>query len=82
MAARGPVLRAVMRMSLVKGAGMGVRSKVDNKSKKIKGNVKESAGHALHDDDLIVAGKAEQVSSDLKETGEKVRDAAKRVHKR
>jgi uncharacterized protein YjbJ (UPF0337 family) len=60
---------------------VSIRSKADNKGKKIKGNVKESVGHALHDDDLIVAGKAEQVSSDLKEAGKKVSDAAKRVHK-
>jgi uncharacterized protein YjbJ (UPF0337 family) len=79
LAAHIAVLRAVTSV-VANGAAVSIRSKVDKKAKKIKGNVKESAGHALHDDDLIVAGKAEQVSSDLKEAGKKVRDAAKSVH--
>lgn len=61
---------------------MNINDKAANKSKRLKGNIEESVGRALHDDDLIVTGKANQVSSDLKEASEKVKDAAKSFHKR
>jgi uncharacterized protein YjbJ (UPF0337 family) len=61
---------------------MNINDMATNKGKRLKGNIEESVGRALHDDDLIVAGKANQASSDLKEAGEKVKDAAKSFHKR
>jgi uncharacterized protein YjbJ (UPF0337 family) len=51
---------------------MNINDKATNKGKRLKGNIEESVGRALHDDDLIVTGKANQVSSDLKEASEKV----------
>lgn len=61
---------------------MGVRKRITNKRQKLKGKVEEGLGHALHDDDLIVEGKADQTSVDLKEAGKKVKDAAKSLRGR
>jgi uncharacterized protein YjbJ (UPF0337 family) len=52
--------------------------KAKDKLQVAKGKAKETAGKATDDDELIVEGKTDQVSGNLKQAGEKVKDAFKR----
>ena len=61
--------------------GLGKKSP-GARGRKLKGEVIERIGHALRDDDLIVRGKADQILSDLKRVGKKVKDAAKNLCQR
>jgi uncharacterized protein YjbJ (UPF0337 family) len=58
-------------------ASMGVEDKAQNKAEELKGQVKEGLGRATDDEDLQAEGQAEQTKSDLKQAGEKVKDAFK-----
>ena len=60
---------------------MGIRKIIDRKRQKSKGKIEEDLGHGLHDDDLIVKGKADQASGHIKEAVKKVKDAAKSLRK-
>ncbi|MDQ5815567.1 MAG: CsbD family protein [Actinomycetota bacterium] len=51
--------------------------KAKNKGEELKGNVKESAGRASGDKDLEAEGQADQSKGNLKQAGEKVKDAFK-----
>ena len=55
---------------------MSAKSK--DKAQAAKGKVKEGAGKAIDDPYLEGEGKADQVKGDLKQAGEKVKDAAKK----
>jgi uncharacterized protein YjbJ (UPF0337 family) len=57
---------------------MAAEDKAANKAKEIKGKVKEVVGKATDDDDLEAAGHADQVKGNLKQAGEKVKDAFKK----
>jgi uncharacterized protein YjbJ (UPF0337 family) len=52
--------------------------KVDHKSEEIGGKVKEGVGRATDDEQLEAEGKADQTSSNLKQAGEKIKDAFKK----
>jgi uncharacterized protein YjbJ (UPF0337 family) len=54
---------------------MGAIDKVRNKVQKLGGRVKEDIGRATGDRDLESRGMGDQVKSDLKDAGEKVKDA-------
>jgi uncharacterized protein YjbJ (UPF0337 family) len=54
---------------------MAFDDKVDNKSEELGGKVKEGVGKATDDEQLEAKGKADQTSSNLKQAGEKVKDA-------
>lgn len=56
---------------------MGSGDKVGNTGEKIKGKVKETAGKAVGNRSLEAKGKGEQVKGDLKQAGEKLKDAVK-----
>jgi uncharacterized protein YjbJ (UPF0337 family) len=56
---------------------MGAADKARDKAESVEGKVKEAAGRATDDPVLRGEGKAEQVSGDLKQAGEKVKDAFK-----
>lgn len=56
---------------------MGMDDKAGNKAEELKGKAKEGVGKASDDRDLEAEGKADQTSSDLKQAGEKVKDAFK-----
>ena len=56
---------------------MGLNDKIDNKSEDFSGKAKEAAGTATGDEDLRQEGKSDQTKSDLKQAGEKVKDAFK-----
>lgn len=51
--------------------------KAKNKIQETKGHVKEGAGEATGDKDLRNEGKADKASGNLKQAGEKVKDAFK-----
>lgn len=57
---------------------MGTDDKMSNKAEGLKGKAKESAGRATDDEQLEAEGKGDQTSADVKQAGEKVKDAFKR----
>jgi uncharacterized protein YjbJ (UPF0337 family) len=56
---------------------MSLSDKVNNKIEDAGGKAKESVGNATGDDELKNQGKGDQAKSDLKDAGEKVKDAFK-----
>jgi uncharacterized protein YjbJ (UPF0337 family) len=58
---------------------MGTKDKASNRAQDLKGRVKESVGSATGNDDLKRQGTADQTKAALKDSGEKVKDAASHV---
>jgi uncharacterized protein YjbJ (UPF0337 family) len=58
---------------------MGTEDKIANKTESMTGKVKETVGNATHNDDLKAQGQADQASGNLKQAGEKVKDAFQNV---
>ncbi len=58
---------------------MSMQDKIKNKVEVLKGKAKEAVGKAIGDDQLIAEGKLEQGKGNLKQAGEKVKDAGKDV---
>jgi len=58
-------------------AGMSADDKAANKIDELAGKAKEGVGRATGNRDLEAEGKAEQAKSNLKQAGEKVKDAFK-----
>ena len=56
---------------------MSGTDKIKNKAEELSGKGKESLGDATGNRDLQREGKADQVSGNLKQAGEKVKDAFK-----
>ena len=56
---------------------MGLDDKIDNKAEDLRGKAKEGIGRATDDEELEAQGRADQATSDLKQAGEKVKDAFK-----
>jgi uncharacterized protein YjbJ (UPF0337 family) len=56
---------------------MGTDDKVSNKVDDMAGKAKEAAGKMTGDEELEARGKTDQATSDLKQAGEKVKDAFK-----
>ena len=56
---------------------MGLDDKIGNKGDELKGKAKEAAGKATDDEQLEAEGKGDQMGADLKQAGEKVKDAFK-----
>jgi uncharacterized protein YjbJ (UPF0337 family) len=52
--------------------------KAKDKAQAAKGKIKKGVGKAVDDPVLVAEGKAEQMKGDLKQAGEKVKDAAKK----
>jgi uncharacterized protein YjbJ (UPF0337 family) len=57
---------------------MGAENKAANKVTEIKGKIKKQAGRATDDADLEAEGRADQAKGDLKQAGEKAKDAFKK----
>ena len=57
---------------------MGADDKARNKAEELKGQGKEALGRATGDEELETEGRTDQTNSDLKQAGEKVKDAFKR----
>jgi uncharacterized protein YjbJ (UPF0337 family) len=58
---------------------MTERDKTRNKAEEVKGDLKEGAGRATGDKDLEREGRKDQSKANLKQAGEKVKDAIKRA---
>ncbi|KRE53484.1 CsbD-like protein [Arthrobacter sp. Soil736] len=56
---------------------MGLDDKIKNAAEKLGGKGKEAAGEATGDESLKAEGQGDQARSDLKQAGEKVKDAFK-----
>ena len=56
---------------------MGLDDKIRNKVDEVAGDAKERTGAATGDRDLQAEGRADQGKADLKQAGEKVKDAFK-----
>jgi uncharacterized protein YjbJ (UPF0337 family) len=56
---------------------MAFDDKVDNKSEELGGKVKEGVGKATDNEKLEAEGHADQSSSNIKQAGEKIKDAFK-----
>ena len=56
---------------------MGLKDKAENTAENLKGKAKEHTGRATDDPDLEAEGQIDQSKSDLKQAGEKVKDAFK-----
>jgi uncharacterized protein YjbJ (UPF0337 family) len=54
---------------------MGAQDKVNNQMEDMKGKVKEGVGKATDDEELEAQGKRDQMKADVKQAGEKVKDA-------
>jgi uncharacterized protein YjbJ (UPF0337 family) len=59
------------------GNHMSTGDKIDNKAEELKGKIKEGAGKASDDRELETEGKVDQAKGNLKQAGEKVKDAFK-----
>jgi len=57
---------------------MGNDDKTDNKLEELGGKAKEAVGSAAGDDELRRQGERDQSKADLKQAGEKAKDAFKR----
>ncbi|MGA3221541.1 MAG: CsbD family protein [Acidimicrobiales bacterium] len=54
---------------------MATTDKAKNTAEQAKGKLKEAAGEITGNDDLRAEGKADQTKANLKQAGEKVKDA-------
>jgi uncharacterized protein YjbJ (UPF0337 family) len=61
---------------------MAERDKARNKGQELKGKAQEGVGRATGDREMENEGKANQTKGNLKQAGEKVKDAAKDVGSR
>ena len=50
-----------------------------DKTDRVSGKIKEVAGEATDDKDLRAKGRREQIKGDVKKSGEKLKDAAKKM---
>ncbi|GGN19159.1 hypothetical protein GCM10010109_32580 [Actinoplanes campanulatus] len=57
---------------------MGLDDKIENKTQEAAGKAKQNVGEATDDKDLQAEGKGDQRSSNLKQAGEKIKDAFKK----
>ena len=56
---------------------MGTDDKIANKTEEMTGRAKEAVGDATDDRDLQAEGQADQTKGNLKQAGEKIKDAFK-----
>lgn len=61
---------------------MATEKKAKNAGEKVKGKVKEAVGEVTGNKRMTAAGKADQAKADVKQAGEKVKDAAKSMTRR
>ena len=54
---------------------MGLDDKIDNKAEEFGGKAKEGVGCATGDESLEAEGRGDQASSNVKQAGEKLKDA-------
>ncbi|MCX7521423.1 CsbD family protein [Microbacterium sp. STN6] len=54
---------------------MGLDDKIENEAEKLKGKGKEAVGDATDDRSMETEGKVDQGKADVKQAGEKIKDA-------
>ena len=59
------------------GTTMGLDDKFDNKTDELKGKAKEATGKATDDEKLEAEGRGDQAGANVKQAGEKIKDAFK-----
>jgi uncharacterized protein YjbJ (UPF0337 family) len=57
---------------------MGTEKKAANKAKEVKGKIKKKAGQVVGNPRLEAEGRVDQTEGDVKQAGEKVKDAFKK----
>jgi uncharacterized protein YjbJ (UPF0337 family) len=57
---------------------MATEDKAASKVKAVKGKLKKKIGKRTRNDDLVAEGQADQVEGNLRQAGEKVKDAFKK----
>ncbi|GGN96355.1 CsbD family protein [Actinoplanes lobatus] len=57
---------------------MGLDDKIENKAQEATGEAKQTIGEATDDKELQAEGKADQRSANLKQAGQKIKDAFRR----
>jgi uncharacterized protein YjbJ (UPF0337 family) len=57
---------------------MGLDDKIGNKAQEAEGKAKQGVGEATDDENLQAEGKADERSANLKQAGEKIKDAFKK----
>lgn len=57
---------------------MGTGDKIKNKADELKGKIKKNRGRSMRDPELETEGHIDQLKANLKQAGEKVKDAFKR----
>jgi uncharacterized protein YjbJ (UPF0337 family) len=62
----------------MRGRTVSTVDKAKNKAQEAKGRVKDAAGKATNDRSLQAEGKGDKVAGNLKQAGEKVKDAIKK----
>jgi uncharacterized protein YjbJ (UPF0337 family) len=66
-------------LSIMEDGGiMGIDDKIDNKAQETAGKAKEAAGKATDDEQLEAQGHKDRTAGNLKQAGEKVKDAFKK----
>jgi uncharacterized protein YjbJ (UPF0337 family) len=68
----------IERLQTRGGTTMGLGDKIKNAAEKAGGKGKEAAGTATGDESLRIEGQTDQAKGDLKQAGEKVKDAFKK----
>jgi uncharacterized protein YjbJ (UPF0337 family) len=56
---------------------MAADDKIENKTDELKGKAKQTVGEATDDKDLQAEGQADETKGNLKQAGEKIKDAFK-----
>jgi uncharacterized protein YjbJ (UPF0337 family) len=56
---------------------MGLEDKIKNAAQDVTGKIKEAVGKSTNDESLEAEGRGDQAGADLKQAGEKVKDAFK-----
>jgi len=56
---------------------MSFEDKVDNTSEDLRGKAKEAVGRTTDDEELEAQGRGDQAKADVKQAGEKLKDAFK-----
>ena len=57
---------------------MGLDDKIENKTQEVAGKAKQGVGEATDDKELKAEGTADERSSNVKQAGEKIKDAFKK----
>ena len=77
-AGRRSLFCAQVALARMEGSKMSAEDKIKNTAETAKGKVKEAAGKGTGNKSLEAEGRADQAKGDLKNAGEKVKDAFKK----